>query len=108
MLPPKYLCRKHLLGEHVELHMLVGSIQKKKSLSGFLRDRLIQPMAIRARHKALVKEMTERGYNHRSPLPQYTWHLSKKDLLVKVDKAENLRDLTERCEDCRQRQREYA
>jgi len=24
MLNPKALCRKHLMGEHVEIHMLVG------------------------------------------------------------------------------------
>jgi hypothetical protein len=26
MVPPKVMCRKHLLGEHVEIHMLAGSL----------------------------------------------------------------------------------
>ena len=36
MLPPKGLCRKHLLGEHVELHMLLGSMRRGKNIDGFL------------------------------------------------------------------------
>lgn len=31
---PRYMCRKHLLGEHVETHMLVGSLRKEKSVQG--------------------------------------------------------------------------
>ena len=36
MVNPEILCRKHLLGEHVELHMLVGWIIKGKSIQGYL------------------------------------------------------------------------
>ena len=28
MIDPKLLCRKHLLGEHLEIHMFVGTINK--------------------------------------------------------------------------------
>lgn len=34
MLPPETMCRKHLLGEHVELHMLLGSLRRGKTLTG--------------------------------------------------------------------------
>ena len=34
MLPPECMCRKHLLGEHVELHMLLGSMRRGKSIEG--------------------------------------------------------------------------
>ena len=34
MVPVQYMCRKHLLGEHVEHHMLVGSIHKGLSMRG--------------------------------------------------------------------------
>ena len=31
---PETMCRKHLLGEHVELHMLLGSLRRGKTLTG--------------------------------------------------------------------------
>ena len=68
MVDPKILCRKHLLGEHVELHMLVGSIKRNRSIDGFVRDGLISTQHISSRHTALVQEMKARGYNHQSPL----------------------------------------
>lgn len=70
------LNRQHLLGEHVELHVLVNTIIKKKkgrknigwvnhpetrryeNHLGMLYDR----------HKQQVKEMIKRGYRHKSPL----------------------------------------
>ena len=33
---PKLMCRKHLLGEHVESHMFVGSINKRRSIQGHI------------------------------------------------------------------------
>ena len=36
MLPTAGMCRKHLLGEHVELHMLLGSLRRGKNIEGFL------------------------------------------------------------------------
>lgn len=32
MVPPELMCRQHLLGEHVELHMFVGAINKGTSV----------------------------------------------------------------------------
>lgn len=32
MLPTAGMCRKHLLGEHVELHMLLGSLRRGKNI----------------------------------------------------------------------------
>ncbi|MEZ0346180.1 MAG: pyrimidine dimer DNA glycosylase/endonuclease V, partial [Infirmifilum sp.] len=29
MVPPSIMCDRHLLGEHVELHMLVGALRRK-------------------------------------------------------------------------------
>jgi hypothetical protein len=70
-LPPKVLCRQHLLAEHRELHAVWSVITRKKK--GYSRH----PETLRwfghlralfLRHKALVKEMRARGYLHRSPL----------------------------------------
>jgi Skp family chaperone for outer membrane proteins len=70
-LPAKQLCRKHLLGEHRELHAiwsiyingLLGyrNHPETKRWAGKLK-------ALFARHEELVIEMTKRGYNHNSPL----------------------------------------
>ena len=70
-LPPRRLCRQHLLGEHLELHAIWAVLTR--GLAGYSRH----PETIRwrgklkalyLRHEAQVAEMTKRGYNHRSPL----------------------------------------
>lgn len=70
-LPPRLLCRKHLLGEHNELHIMWKCITEQRS--GWAnhpetqrwRGRLA---AMYRRHDALVREMHRRGFNHKSPL----------------------------------------
>ena len=98
MLPPSIMCRKHLLGEHVEMHMLVGTLQKGISVQGYIDNQLVELEHIRARHDELVEEMIKRGYNHKSPLPDYPEVSGGV-----VDREENLRDLVNRCPDCRER-----
>ena len=69
--PPKILCRHHLLGEHRELHahwtILSGDRQAYRSHPETIRweGKLA---ALYVRHEALVDEMTRRGYTHKSPL----------------------------------------
>jgi hypothetical protein len=70
---PARLCRKHLLGEHRELHGLWNIITQKKR--GYSRHpetlRWVgKQKALYARHEALVREITRRGYAHRSPLDE--------------------------------------
>ncbi|MBI2677903.1 MAG: hypothetical protein HYX28_03900 [Candidatus Koribacter versatilis] len=96
MVDPRKMCRQHLLGEHVELHMLVGSLRKGKSLAGFLANGLIEVHSVRARHAQLVREMRRRGYRHRSPLPRFT---ARK--LGRVVRKKSLADLLARCHACR-------
>ena len=71
---PKRLCRQHLLGEHRELHAIFAILTKGSE--GYANHpevkRWRSPEALAAledRHDALVSEMQERGYRHRSPLP---------------------------------------
>jgi len=69
--PPRELCREHLLGEHRELHSLWSILTK--NLKGFAhhpetmrwRGKL---KALYHRHEQLVKEMKRRGYEHHTPL----------------------------------------
>jgi hypothetical protein len=70
-IPPRKLCRNHLLGEHRELHAIWSILTKDKK--GYSRH----PETLRwkgrlaalfARHGSLVREMKRRGYCHRSGL----------------------------------------
>lgn len=100
MIPPEKMCDRHLLGEHVEIHMLAGSIIKRKNIGGFLEGSLVFPSRIRQRHKDIVSEMLKRGFNHKSPVPHYV--LIKKYLKENpVDLQGNIKDLSGRCEKCR-------
>src|SRR6185312_6823828 len=100
MVNPQLMCSQHLLGEHVEIHMLVGTLLRKKSVAGFVENRLIEVHSIRDRHAELVTEMERRGMNHKSPLPKFR---SRK--LGSVDPKANLVELARRCKDCRAAQR---
>lgn len=69
----KHLCRKHLLGEHRELHGLWNILTKHGGKGGYSQHpetkRWIgKQKALYLRHETLVKEMQRRGYNHKSPL----------------------------------------
>jgi Pyrimidine dimer DNA glycosylase len=70
-LSPKKLCRNHLLGEHRELHAIWSVIVNGKK--GYARHPETlrwkgKLKALYGRHEALVVEMSNRGYRHRSPL----------------------------------------
>ena len=95
---PKLLCRKHLLGEHVECHMFVGTILKSKSLNGYFQNGLLEVHSLKKRHLQLAQEMIVRGYKHKSKLPYFrSWqegYVSRKD---------NLIELSKRCVDCRRK-----
>jgi hypothetical protein len=97
MLPPEKMCRKHLLGEHVEIHMAVACLQRGMSLHGFLEKGLLQLHSMRCRHDKLVREMLRRGYVHRSPLPAHPRRRAGR-----VDLQRNLADLVARCTACAQ------
>jgi hypothetical protein len=95
---PHLLCTKHLLGEHVEHHMFVGSLRKGISLKGYIENNLVETATLYSRHAELVREMKKRGYTHSSPLPKIKlYHAGK------VNRKENLKELQKRCNECRKR-----
>lgn len=103
MTPPQMMCRKHLLGEHVELHMFVSTLRLGKQVGGYVEHNCIEPLAIERRHKALVEEMKRRGYNHASPLADVVLnHLPDNHLFAVVDRKKSLDDLVGRCVKCRE------
>jgi hypothetical protein len=87
------MCRRHLLGEHVETHMMVGALLRGKNLEGFY-DGLIDTRLIRVRHDTVAAEMLRRGYRHDSPLPDFE-DPRRGRLSGEGPQA--------RCEECRQR-----
>jgi hypothetical protein len=70
-LAPNALCRKHLLGEHAELHALWSILTEQRK--GYARhpETLRWKGKLRAlytRHELLVQEIKRRNYKHQSPL----------------------------------------
>jgi hypothetical protein len=70
---PKYLCRKHLLAEHRELHGLWNILTIHGGKGGYAHHpetiRWIEKTtALYNRHELLVQEFTIRGYRHLTPL----------------------------------------
>ena len=96
MVDPRRMCSQHPLGEHVELHMLVGTLRRKRSVAGFVANGLIEVHSLRKRHAELVREMRRRGFRHQSPLPSFM-----ATRLGRVVRKKSLADLLARCRDCR-------
>lgn len=96
---PKLLCKQHLLGEHLEMHMFMGCIRSGMSIKGYVDKGLVEVDKILERHNQLVNEMEHRGYCHKSDLngKELLWHEGN----ICVEKS--LQDLFERCEECRKR-----
>lgn len=92
---PRYLCRKHLLGEHLEMHMFLGVIRTGNSLRGYIKNGLVEIHNIIKRHNELKAEMIRRGYNHKSNIPKS----AEKLLWIegKVDIKGNEIELKRRC-----------
>ena len=70
-LPPKLLCRQHLLGEHRELHAIWVVLTKNKRGYSLHPETLRWKGKLKAlylRHACLVEEMIRRGYKHHSSL----------------------------------------
>lgn len=70
-IPPGKLCRKHLLGEHRELHAVWTILTKDKK--GYRKHPETKRWegklaALYTRHEEEAKEMARRNYSHRSPL----------------------------------------
>ena len=105
MIPAKYLCNRHILGEHGEIHKHKHNFVKGHSMAGRISPIVqIEPASMQSRHDELAAEMLSRGLNHKSPYEQPD--LSKYSLEVinaKVDLGITIRTLHERCEGCRKK-----
>lgn len=104
MCDPKIMCRQHLLGEHNECHMFLGSLNKKINIDGYINNDLLEPLSLKNRHDALADELIKRGYNHNSLLDfdetQVFSYLPSNYINHKIDKDNSLRLLISRCNKC--------
>lgn len=104
MVDPACMCDQHLLGEHVECHMLAGTLARGRSIDGFIVKRLLQPASLAERHDRLAAEMAARGFRHVSPLPPVDLsYLPDAARSCTVDVMASHADLVARCEACRER-----
>ncbi len=94
MVEPKFMCDRHLLGEHYECHMFAGCINKNKTLTGYIAKNLFDPASLTCRHNQLVKEMKRRGCSHHSPINTY------KGISSPINSYDSLYDLLTRCKAC--------
>lgn len=99
---PLFLCKKHLLGEHGEIHKHRHNFEKKHSISGRIFPVVqIEPWDMERRHDELAEEMLARGGNHKSSyfLPDLSY-LSESERNAEADIELNILDLISRCPDC--------
>ena len=96
---PELMCRKHLLGEHVEMHMFSAALNSGKKLDGYINTGLLEVHNIKLRHDDLAQEMIKRGYRHDSPIADPP-HLERAGF-VNIEKS--YEELQARCLECRKR-----
>jgi hypothetical protein len=112
MIDPRYLCRKHLLGCHLEHHMFLGALKKGKRLKGFFLNNCFEPKSLKSSHDELVLEMQHRTYNHQTPISQEEFDDAIKNLTDEemdwcIDREASLKDLLMRCVECGARFNHY-
>jgi hypothetical protein len=112
MCNPKIMCRKHLMGEHVECHMFIGSLKKGKKLEGHTKNNQLDICLVIQRHNELVNEMITRGYNHKTPFTNEHQLIVNNALILyeknnwfsgKINPQQSLGLLLSRCNECKER-----
>ena len=100
MVDPRIMCRQHLLGEHAEIHMFIGTISRGNSVKGYLEGGLLEVHSLYNRHDELVREMKRRNYRHNSEISK-KWKQAR--MLGSIDRKNNLKQLINRCSTCAER-----
>lgn len=108
MVDPKIMCRKHLNGSHVEIHMFLGAIKKGTSMKGFINNNLLEAKSLKSYHDEIVDEMIFRGYRHNTKIDQDYFEecfnkLSNEYKNHKINKESSLKELITRCPECKLR-----
>jgi hypothetical protein len=108
MINPQIMCRNHLFGEHLEIHMFLGTLREKKSIQGYLKNNCCEPKAFKERHDSLVSEMRNRKwFGHKTPVEnincECVFNLPQEQQDWKVNNERSLDDLISRCPKCKER-----
>ena len=102
MVDPKIMCRKHLLGEHGELHKFQHNWVKRHRIDGRIEGNAMEPESYKSRHDQLAAEMLHRKMNHGSPIEQPDFsYLPDHHRSYRVDVDGSLDLLANRCPECR-------
>jgi hypothetical protein len=103
--PPRFMCDRHLNGEHRELHMMAVTLSKRlvPEQNEYFRNGLIDSSRIQSRHDELVAEMTRRGFAHWTPLKYEDTYQDGY-----VDEYVSMLSLFDRCDSCRARIMEWV
>jgi hypothetical protein len=56
------MCRQHLFGEHAEIYMFVGALERGYSVKGYLEKGLLESHNLYNRNEELVAEIKRRNY----------------------------------------------
>ena len=108
MLPPEILCKKHLLGEHGEIHKHKHNFEKRHKIDKRIYPIVqIEPESMASRHDALAQEMIARGYNHQSPYSMPDISSLGNKAKVKANLDYNMADLANRCPEGAKRMMDY-
>jgi len=105
MINPSMLCNKHLLGEHGEIHKHKHNFEKHHNIKGRIYPiTQIEPKNMQLRHDILAKELINRGMNHNSSYIQPNINYLPENLQnAKVDINISIKDLKNRCNQCKLR-----
>lgn len=98
MINPIFMCVRHRVGEHGEIHKFRHNFVKQHSITGRISPIVqIEPNSMKKRHDELAKFL-----NHKSEYIQPDLsYLKDEERYAKVDIEISIRDLKERCPDCR-------
>ena len=107
MTNPKIMCQKHLCGEHLEVHMFLGHLKKRKKVDGYLKNNCLEMRSIFHRHEDLAKEMINRGYNHKTPMKEIEFECiydyPREQIYWRINEIKSQMDLLSRCPACYKR-----
>lgn len=107
MVDPKIMCQKHLCGEHVEMHMFLGHLKRKRKVDGYIKNNCLEMRSIYHRHEQIANEMCRRGYNHKTPMKEIDFECiydyPQEQIYHKVNEVKSQEDLLSRCPACKKR-----
>lgn len=96
---PDYMCKKHIIGEHGEIHKHRHNFVKGHSILGRMYPVVqIDPKNMERRHDQLARYL-----NHKSPYKQPDLSHYSEDLLsFEIDIEQSRKDLMDRCPKCKE------